>query len=121
MWVFLRLSLILIKLEYQDSVGISTPVPQSNQNKYQDSVGISTLVPQSVKRNTRIVWVSLRLFLNLVKLTRIVWVSLRLSLNLVKLNTRIVWVSLRLSLNLVKLKYQDSVGISMLVPHSNQT
>jgi hypothetical protein len=32
-----------------------------------------------------------------------VWVSLRLSFNLVKLNTRIVWVSLRLSLNLVKL------------------
>jgi hypothetical protein len=30
--------------KYQDSVGISTLVPQSNQNKYQDSVGISTLV-----------------------------------------------------------------------------
>ena len=28
-------------------MGISTLVPQSNQNKYQDSVGISTLVPQS--------------------------------------------------------------------------
>ena len=57
-----------------------------------------------VKLNTRIVWVSLRLYFNLVKFnTRIVWVSLRLSLNLVKLNTRIVWVSLHLSFNLVKL------------------
>ena len=46
MWVSLRLSLILIKLKYQDRVGISTLVPQSSQT-YQDSVGISTLVPQS--------------------------------------------------------------------------
>jgi hypothetical protein len=74
-------------------------------------------------RDTQTILVfSLRLSLNLVKLnTRIVWVSLRLSLNLVKLNTRVVWALLRWSLTLVKLKYQDSVGISTLVPHSSQT
>ena len=102
MWVSLRLSLILIKLEYQDSVGISTPVPQSNQNKYQDSVGISTLVPQSVKLNTRIVWVSLRLFLNLVTYQDSVGIS-----TLVPQSSQT--------------KYQDSVGISTLVPQSSQT
>ena len=46
-WVSLRLSLNLVKVKYQDSVGISTLVPQSSQSKYKDSVGISTLVPQS--------------------------------------------------------------------------
>jgi hypothetical protein len=40
-------TLSLVKLKYQDSVGISTLVPQSSQAKYQDSVGISTLVPHS--------------------------------------------------------------------------
>ena len=67
-WVSLRLSLNLVKLKYQDSVGISTLAPQSSQSKYQDSVGISTLVPQSSQT-----------------------------------------------------KYQDSVGISTLVPQSSQT
>jgi hypothetical protein len=46
-WVSLRLSLNLVKLKYQDTVGISTLVPQSSQTKYQDSIGISTLVLQS--------------------------------------------------------------------------
>jgi hypothetical protein len=46
-WVSLHLSLNLVKLKYQDSVGIFTLVPQSSQTKYQNSVGISMLVPQS--------------------------------------------------------------------------
>ena len=52
--------------------------------------------------------------------TRIVWVSLRLSLNLVKLHQDRVSISTLVPQS-SQTKYQDRVGISTLVPHSNQT
>jgi hypothetical protein len=50
--------------------------------------------------------------------TRIVWVSLRLSLNLVKLHQDRVGISTLVPQS-SQTKYQDSVGISTLVPQSH--